>query len=86
MEVSKIAQTQRENFLVHSSDLERKVCEDKEYVRTVHDGHEIVIHNNIIYIPHHLREQMLNWYSHYLRYLMSLVLQKLYNNHVIDLS
>ena len=28
--------------------------------------HEIIMYNNTIYVPQPLREQMLNWYHHYL--------------------
>ena len=61
-----LATAQRNELRVRTSELKRKVREDKDYLRTMYDTHEIILYKNKIYVPQPLRERMLNWYHHYL--------------------
>ena len=61
-----LAAAQRNKLSVRTSELKRKVREDKDNLRTMYDTHEIILYKNKIYVLQPLRERMLNWYHHYL--------------------
>ena len=46
-----LAAAQRNELRVRTSELERKVREDKYYLRTIYDTHKIILYKNKIYVP-----------------------------------
>ena len=65
-EVGVIAQAQRNKLWIHTLDLKRKVCNDDKYVRTMYDIHELILHNDKMYVPQPLHKRILNQYYRYL--------------------
>ena len=45
-----------------------KIKNNFKYIQTVHEGHEVTMYDNELYIPIKLLEQILNWYHQYLSY------------------
>ena len=66
LDVALISKLQREEMKIRTSDLRNNLKINPKYERTVHEGHEVIMFNKKLFVPNKLREQMVNWYHHYL--------------------
>ena len=69
-------QAQRNEFSVRRLELKQIIRDNKNYLRTMYDTHELILYNNKIYVPQPLRKRMLNWYYHYLSHPGAIYLEK----------